>query len=255
MDLALRQGFEEEFTQNDQAHAYRETVYTLNASSKDPLGYRHQYRVFDLPDRDDVSPATNGHLHATGPVFRFSAGTAEVTLHPLMAVSSNVLRETRDFEFRDLQPHGKAAWQAPALADGQWRWGLQSDSRWGRMLAYPHVSWESAGEGPLQLSLGLPDSALVWTPARAWTVSMDVGPDGGEWRVRDAEFERTSTFRERRWRWAGSVTRTFGPHASLSGGVEYAFERRWEYTLENGETQQISPPNAPMLFAAVQVGF
>ena len=255
ISLSLRQGFEEEFRQNDRDHAYRETLYTLTADAERGWGYRHQYRVFDLPDTGDVSPATNGHVHATGPTFRFAAAGAQINLYPLIAVSSNVIRETRDFAFRDLQLHGKAAWETPGGGNGQWTWGLQADSRWGRMMVFPHVSWGSDWEGPVQLSLGFPDSALVWTPAPEWTVSLDLGPDGGEWRVRDAEFERASTFRQRRMRLAASLFRDFGPRVSLGGGVEYAFARRWEYTLKSGERQRVSPPDAPMLFAGIRARF
>lgn len=245
--FAIRFVGESGFTTPAGTHAYRETRYQLNDTPEHAWGYRHRYRVFDLPKaegpaEDAPAPLTNGHLHATGPVFRLHARCARLTLHPLVAVSSNVLRDQRDLEMSDLQLHARIAWGARDALEPGWSGGIVSDTRWGRQRVYPFLSWQSDPEHPVWLRAGFPDSSLHWTPANAWAVQVDVGPSGGVWRTRDADFQQRGTFRQQGGQVTATVTRHLCAHLSVSLGLEHEFARQWEVPLENGETDRLRPP-------------
>ncbi len=218
-------------------------------------GYRHDYRAFTMPEDNGRSPATNGHVHATGPVFRWQGEQYQGELAPALAVSSNVLRDQRGLDLRDIQPAVQLLRTDPALLEGEWLWGVRADSRTGTYTLLPVIAWRSDPQAVTALTLGFPDSTLIWNPHSAWALRIDLGPDGGSWRVRDREFDRTSRLQARRWRGALGIEWLPSPHLSLQASVEHAVTRRWRYTLEDGTRTEITPPNTTAAVLGIALRF
>lgn len=214
-------------------------------------GWRHDYRAFGLPGE----AATNGHVHSTGPYAVWDSGSWHLAVHPALAVSSNVLKEQRDLGWDDVTPGFTLLRLHPGPAGGTWQWGLRADSRTGRFRPLPMAAWRSQGEGGVDATLGFPDSTLQWHFHPGWTIGAGAGPDGGAWRVRDRDFERVSTLRQRRWRGALFLAWSATRNLCLGAAWEHAFRRNWTYTRDDGTQRQIDPPDGSVFLFSLRLGF
>jgi len=228
------------------AHSW---TYTWAAS------FMHRYRTisFDarMPRADfngDVHEVELG-LHAwrtAGPHRR------TLTLRPGIAVSSNVLKNPAALNSKALG--GRFQWfeYIAQTASVNWLLGLGIDDRFGEYRAYPlaGLTWEPHPGTSLQLAY--PDTRIIQRLTATTTLSLNVAPDGGEWRVHNKSMEKEADFHWENWRttFAMRWTQPRGWGIELQGGM--LFHQAMRVPLENGVTLATELDDAAFASFALQ---
>ena len=244
----------------DTDNRFRATGFYLGRQPAEGLGlaYQHDYRVFKLPPVNDIEPASNGHVHQTGPVLSGRQEGWYWQLAPRIATSSNGLKHIQDTSGKDLQLHGLALFRTAWGAIG-----LQADSRLGRYQPYPVLQYRHSA-GPLTVQLGWPQNLIRWQHcpqgnalwyrqpqpggrclasgsalARSY-VEIGLEPTGGQWQVKSKDREQSTTFRQKRWEASVVAGWSIKPGIELRLGGYYGFREAWRYRLESGEGASLS---------------
>ncbi|MCH8499748.1 MAG: hypothetical protein LAT63_14825 [Marinobacter sp.] len=244
----------------DTDNRFRATTFYLGHQPTAGVGfaYHHDYRVFKLPPANNAEPASNGHVHLTGPVITGHQADWYWQLAPRIATSSNGLKHLQDASGKDVQLHGLALFRTDWGAIG-----LQADSRLGRYQPYPVVQYMHSA-GPLMLQLGWPQSLIRWqrcsggSPlwhrqphpggrclasgsalARAY-LEAGLAPTGGQWQVKSKDRTLSTPFRQQRWEASVVAGWSIRPGIELRLGGHYGFREEWRYRLESGERVTLS---------------
>ncbi|MDX1756150.1 MAG: hypothetical protein R3175_08840 [Marinobacter sp.] len=241
----------------DAESGYRETRLTLKRlSGNHRTGHwlaSHNYRIFQLPEVDGRAPATNGHVHTLAMGWQRGFGPWQLELAPVLAVSSNVLRNLDTLTARDWRIHGAVVRTYEYGDRGMGYLGIRADSRLGDYLPYPTIQWQRAPGEHLQLALGVPDSVAEWHWHTRSLVRLRLGPDGGNWRVRDQELEHAGRLEQRRWHTSLTLEWQVLKQLRVSLGGSYYFQERWRYRLSDGRTVRQDPADHGALWLGLTV--
>ncbi len=213
---------------------------------------REDYRSFHQPDMDNLKPASNGDAHALSVRWQADYSNWQFELAPTLSTSSNVLVHPDEMQVEDWQLHGSLFWLHSGMSKGLWRWGIIADSRLGRYLLYPSVQWQKIS-GDTLVKLGLPDSNIDWHFQPDWSVGLSAGPDGGQWHVRDKNFEQSSDLYQKRWNATLYLQWSPTRFASFQMGLSHYWGQEWEYRLEDGQTVFLSIPDLNILHFSLQL--
>jgi len=254
--LTLHETPEHSFTV--QSESARLAVRGAEAVIQDParelsFGYRHEYHAFSVPEFDGPRPFGNGHVHATGPQAEVPLFGGDLWLWPHLRVSSNTFRERRTLEWSDVEPALRWSRAVAAPGGGELRLGIQANSRLGSYGPLPLLAWHSGERDWGSLQVGFPDSELHFILSPQWGLRLELGPDGGEWRVRDATLDGVRTFSSEGWRSGILLDWTPVDFLRLSAGVESRFGQQWTYPLTSGDTRRIDPPSTTAAQVSVRV--
>lgn len=208
------------------------------------IGARHRYDIVDLPAVAGIPAATNGHLHRLSAGAQWNGERTRMRMEPTLAVSSNVGRQPKSLTWSDLQPN--ASWErriGNGAAQALWL-GVQADARLGRWLGYPTLRWHNDEAAATHWQLGFPESRWRRRLAEHWALAVGVAPDGGQWQVRDREFDSRSRVRLRLWRAEASVQWLAGEHVALALVAGRAFAGESRYSLLDGSAIRADVPDA-----------
>lgn len=242
----------------DRDPSYRQTLaeitYTPHPDYTTRWRLRHDYRVLDLADDQGVAAASNGHVHALSLSWRARLEDWAFELTPVLAVSSNVLKNPDDIQADDWQLHGAVTRRTSGPADGHWYWGVRADSRLGRYLPYPVVQWQSPDYSGVGVGLGAPDSYAYWDMHPAWRLSLSLGPAGGYWQVRDKSLKQVSHLAQRRWHTTLDLHWQATRHVGAVLGWSHYWHRRWAYRLEDGRRVHQQVPDGSLISLSLVLG-
>jgi hypothetical protein len=195
--------------------------------------FQHDYRVFSLATIDGQEADSNGHVHQLSLALHFADKHWRGRLQPLIATSSNALRE-RKLDSADLRWQGELYAIAAESVAGEWQIGLRVDDSFGHYRAYSSVAWQHRLRNGAQLRLGWPDSSIRFPLADAWALHGDLKPTGGQWHVYDPTFEHDSTLRYRQWQFGWQLHWQVSDGWQIALGVAREFDQRLRYQLVDG---------------------
>lgn len=218
-------------------------------------GWKHEYRILDLPAVNGVAAQTNGHVHRTGPTWRKVSPGQRIRVEPRLAVSSNALRHPKDLEAQDLTLSAAIEQRIAAETFTPWWLALYVDDRFGSTRLYPGLSAQVASNSGHALRLGFPDSSWQWQWSRQWQSEVMVGPDGGQWRVRDEDLMQQSDVQLRAWQLAWIAR--WQPAAALALDVRIGrrFETDLRYLLQDGSKAYVEIPDTNFVGLSVSARF
>ncbi len=257
MNVLAGGGFSAETTDHNDRVGFRETrlelEFTTARAQQSHWSARHNYRVLALPEVNGTAAAANGHVHALALGWQRSFHPWQLELSPVLAASSNVLRNLKILSADGWQLHGSALRTVDLSSWGSGALGLRADSRLGEYLSYPTAQWRKALFNEVQLALGIPDSSIVWPWHPKLTLRLSMGPDGGQWRVRDDDLNRAGHVRQRRWHTSLALEWQLLTPIRLRLGASYYVRERWQYQLSDGTEVRRHRPNHSALWLGVAV--
>jgi hypothetical protein len=222
----------------------------LDAGSR--AGWKHEYRILDLPAVNGVAAQTNGHLHRTGPTWRKMSSGRSIRVEPQLAVSSNALRHPKDLEAQDLT---LLAAIEQRVAATPWWLALYVDDRFGSTRLYPGFSAQVRSASGHQLRLGFPDSSWQWQWSRQWQSEVSVAPDGAKWRVRDADLMHESDVQLRAWQLVWIARWQPADELALDFRVGRRFNMDLRYLLQDGSNAYVEIPDTNFFGLSVSARF
>ncbi|MDC0661517.1 hypothetical protein [Marinobacter sp. SS21] len=250
-------GFSVDATDRNERVGYRESRLQLDSTPSTPQGTHwlahHNYRVFALPEVNGSAAAANGHVHTLALHGQRSLHSWQLELAPVLAVSSNILRNLKTLSLSDWQLQGSAVRAVDLSSWGSGMWGVRVDSRLGDYRPYPTAQWRQAFSNGSQLALGVPDSSALWRWHPQLTMRLSLGPDGGQWRVRDDALRQAGELRQRRWHSSLAVEWQLLASLRLRLGASYYFRERWRYQLSDGAKVRLNRPNHTALWLGIAV--
>ena len=236
----------------DQQYQPTQTTLALQRriDSASHAGAGHEYRVLDLPGINGVKAAANGDLHRLGLGFRTDTEQRRYRLAVGVAVSSNALKYL-ELDIDDVRAAGAIEQR---VAD-RWWLALHVDDRFGRFRLYPGFAFLLQPAPAHELRIGFPESSWQWQWTPQLRSQLIVAPDGGRWRVRDADTdEQPSIVRQSSWQAAWGLrwqVRTF----AFDARVGRTFNTTLRYELVNGTQVRVDPADANFAGIAASVRF
>ena len=236
----------------DQQYQPTQTAFSVQRriDGASHVGAGHEYRVLDLPSINGVKAAANGDLHRLGLGFRNDTDQRRYRLALGVAVSSNALKYL-DLDGDDV----RAAGAIEQRVGDSWWLALRVDDRFGRFRLYPGFEfiWQPAPAH--QLRIGFPESSWQWQWTPQLQSQLIIAPDGGRWRVRDADTdEQPSIVRQSSWQAAWGLRWKVGTFA-VDARVGRTFNTTLRYQLINGTEVRVDPADANFAGVAASVRF
>ena len=236
----------------DQPYEPKQTTFAVQRriDGASHAGAGHEYRVLDLPGIDGVKAAANGDLHRLGLGFRTDTEHRRYRLAIGVAVSSNALK------YMDLDANDVRAVGAIEQRVGDWWWlALRVDDRFGRFRLYPGFELVLQPAPAHQLRIGFPESSWQWQWTPQLRSHLLIAPDGGRWRVRDADTdEQPSIVRQSSWQAVWSLRWQIHTFA-FEARVGRTFNTTLRYELVNGTQVRVDPADANFAGVAASVRF
>lgn len=205
------------------------------------LQWHHDYRILAFP-ASPAEPANNGHLHQLSLALTFEQSPWQLTLQPVIATSSNALRD-RALHSDDLRWQGEWALRFSADTEATWRFALRLDDQLGRYRWYPGFSWQPALQNGVQLQLGWPRTELYWSFADTWQWRGFVMPAGAQWHVYDKTRAHDSELYFRQWQFGGELHWQLHEQGQLRLGLQRNLSQQLRYALENGDKHRLTLPD------------
>ena len=214
----------------------------LVASPSRPLsyGFGHRYMIFDF---SGIEPQTNAHLHTSFLPLHWQPGNLRLSAAAALSASSNVMGHPQEYESETLQ-----LWFAAVVAKGiderlAFVYGLCGDHRFGEYRVYPVAGVEWRPHPDWTLEIGFPESRVAYTVAQGLETSLQVAPDGNEWRVENRDFSAESDFVYEAVALEWITEWSPGGRLTLALSLGRQLRNRYEMTLATG--QRVSVSSAP----------
>ena len=214
------------------------------------LRYAHDYRVFDLAAGNGVAAASNGHVHRMAVLLVSSHAAWVGEFGPVIATSSNALRQAKQLAADDLQWQAALSAIAVSNSHSEWRYGLRADSRLGRYRLYPAASWQGELSETWSLQIGWPDSKLNWRLADDIAMRWHLGPSGGQWQVHDEEFLASTELHYQQWQFDWQLDWSVAAATRVSLALVREFNQELRYRLLDERMIRVESPDS----TASQVG-
>jgi hypothetical protein len=218
-------------------------------------GWQHEYRILDLPEVNGVAADTNGHVHRTGPIWRKVSSAQRIRIEPRLALSSNALRHPKDLDAQDLSLLAAIEQRIAGDTSRAWWLGLYMDDRFGSTRVYPGLSAQVVSGSGHELHLGFPDSSWRWRWSQRWQSEVMAAPDGGKWRVRDAELAQQSDVRLRAWQLAWITRWQPAQAVTLDVRIGRRFETDLRYLLQDGSSAYVEVPDTSFFGLSISARF
>ena len=165
----------------------------LVASPSRPFsyGFGHRYMIFDF---SAIEPQTNAHLHTSFVPLHWQRGNLRLSAALALSASSNVMGHPQEYESETLQLLFAAVAAKEIGERVAFHYGLCGDHRFGEYRVYPvaGVAWRPHPDWTVEL--GFPETRIEWTATNELGTSLQVAPDGNEWRVENRAFSAESDF-------------------------------------------------------------
>jgi len=218
-------------------------------------GWKHEYRILDLPEVNGVAAQTNGHVHRTGPTWRKVSPEQRIRVEPRIAVSSNALRHPKDLEVQDLSLSAAIEQRIAGDASKAWWLALYADDRFGDERLYPGLYAQVVSTNGHELRLGFPDTSWRWRLSQWLQSEVGVEPDGGKWRVRDEELAQHSDVQLRAWELVWIVRWQPVDALALDVRIGRRFDSDLRYLLQDGSGAYVEVPDTSFFGFGVSARF
>lgn len=190
-----------------------------------------------LIDESEAGFRTNGYLHSFYFVLhRLRTGDRRLrwAVAPALSGSSNVTKDTDEYDGEAWQFNIAAVWEWPANEKLAYRAGLCADHRFGRYRAYPVLGLAYNPHPDWLLEAGFPDTKLTYRPGAVLGAALAIYPNGNEWYVKDQTLTYASMFEYRAWAFDFSLHWRASESIELTfiGGADFDSEYRGQ--LEDG---------------------
>jgi hypothetical protein len=238
----------------EQPYEPKQTTFTVQRriDGNSHAGAGHEYRVLDLPRINGVKAEANGDLHRLGVGYRNDTQQLRYRLAIGLAVSSNALKNLDDLDFDDV----RAAGAIEKRVGERWWVALRADDNFGRFRLYPGFEWFLQPAPAHELRIGFPESSWRWQWTPQLRSELAVAPDGGRWRVRDADTdEQPSIVRQSSWQVAWNLRWQALDAFAVEARVGRTFDTTLRYQLTNGTEARVDPPDANFAGLAASLRF
>ena len=190
---ALDDGTEVEFSRRDLASGL---IVSREQDHKVTVDFNFQYTIISFDD--SITPMTNGHLHSWDfPVTAHRKGAGyslDYYLAPVIAVSSNGLKNPDLLDNDALQLWAGAIYKKDLNQESAWLLGFRSDYRFGPYRAYPVAGFCWQPNANWQLQLALPDFSISRFISNGINIKLFAEPDGNKWHVFSDDTTSNSDF-------------------------------------------------------------
>lgn len=218
-------------------------------------GWRHEYRILDLPEVNGVAAQTNGHVHRTGPTWRKESPERRIRVEPRLAVSSTALRHPKDLEAQDLSLLAAIEQRVAGEASRAWWLAVYLYDRFGDTRVYPGFYAQVASTNDHDLRLGFPDTSWRWRWSQWLQSEVIVAPDCGKWRVRDEELANHSDVQLRAWKLVWIARWQPVDALALDVRIGRRFDSDLRYLLQDGSGAYVEVPDASFFGFGVNARF
>ncbi|MDE0224474.1 MAG: DUF6268 family outer membrane beta-barrel protein [Gammaproteobacteria bacterium] len=204
----------------------------------------HDYRAYEIETSPDQALQTNGHLHRLALSYRFTNPGWELSVAPVLAGSSNAGRHPKVIDAEFIFWQGFALYRRPWAPSVDGYWGVCLDDRFGSTRLTPVFGIDWRVNDQLDVTLGFPDTRLIWRMHPRLRLQADIHPAGGRWRVYDDALVRRSPFAMESWRLrVGLAFRINHAHELIIGGGREV-QREFAFRLIDGTDLRTEAGNA-----------
>lgn len=203
-------------------------------------GFGHRYMIFDF---SAIEPQTNAHLHTSFVPLHWQRGNLRLSAAPALSASSNVMGHPQEYESETLQLLFAAVAAKEIDERLAFVYGLCGDHRFGEYRVYPVAGVEWRPHPEWTVELGFPETRIAWTVTNALGTSLQVAPDGNEWRVENRDFSAESDFVYEAVALEWVTEWSPGSRLTVALSLGRQLRNRYEMTLANG--QRVSVSGAP----------
>lgn len=218
-------------------------------------GWKHEYRILDLPAVNGLAAQTNGHVHRTGPTWRKESPERRIRVEPRLAVSSNVLRHAKDLDAQDLSLSAAIEQRIAGVSSRAWWLALHVDDRFGDTRFYPGLTGQVVSTNGHELRLGFPDTSWRWRWSQWLQSEVIVAPNGGKWRVRDEELAQHSDVQLRAWELVWIARWEPVDELALDVRIGRRFDTDLRYLLQDGSSANVEVPDTSFFGLSVSTRF
>lgn len=160
-------------------------------SKRFSYGFGHRYVIFDFTG---IEPQTNAHLHTSFVPLHWRQDDLRVSAALALSASSNVMGHPQEYESETLQLLFAVVKKREVNERIAFEYGVCGDHRFGEYAAYPVVGVDWRPHPDWTLELGFPRTRIGFAIADGLSASLQVAPDGNEWRVKNRDFSAESDF-------------------------------------------------------------
>lgn len=211
----------------------------LVASPSKPFsyGFGHRYMIFDFAA---IEPQTNAHLHTSFLPLHWKRNDLRVSAAVALSASSNVMGHPQEYESETLQLLFALVAAREINERLTFDYGICGDQRFGEYKFYPAAGIDWRPHPDWQLDLGFPRTRIGYTIAKRLTTTLQIAPDGNEWRVENRDFSAESDFvyEAIALEWITAWEPWSGLSLAVSLGRQ--LRNRYEMTLASGERISVS---------------
>ena len=232
-----------------------ETVIDRMLDAGASAGWKHEYRILDLPAVNGVAAQTNGHVHRTGPTWRKVSPERRIRVEPRLAVSSNALRNPKDLGWEDLSLSAAIEQRIAGDDSRAWWLALHVDDRFGDTRLYPGLYAQWVSTNGHELRLGFPDTSWRWRLSQRLHSKVIVAPDGAKWRVRDEELAQHSDVQLRAWELVWIARWQPVDALALDVRIGRRFDTDLRYLLQDGSRAYVDVPDTSFFGFSVSARF
>lgn len=216
-------------------------VLARAGSTRLTFGYGHRYTLFDFAN---ISPQTNAHLHtAYFPLHWTNESQNQsfrLSIAPTLSASSNLIG--RPTEHRGETLHWLFALAGRRNLDDRTTllYGVCGDLRFGEYKVYPQAAIEWTSGPDWLFEAGFPRSRVLYRLTDVLTSTLQVAPDGSEWRVMNRERTERSQFNYEAYALDWSIEWQAGSRIAVSMSVGKTLRDRLRLTLVDGQRVRLS---------------
>lgn len=212
-------------------------VLVASPSRSFSYGFGHRYMIFDF---SAIEPQTNAHLHTSFVPLHWQRGNLRLSAAAALSASSNVMGHPQEYESETLQLLFAAVVAKDVDEHLAFVYGLCGDHRFGEYRVYPVAGVEWRPHPDWTLEVGFPETRIAYTVTNDFETSLQVAPDGNEWRVENRDFSAESDFvyEAVALEWITEWSPVSRLTVALSLGRQ--LRNRYEMTLANGQRALVS---------------
>ena len=212
-------------------------VLVASPSRAFSYGFGHRYMIFDF---SAIEPQTNAHLHTSFAPLHWQRGSRRLSAAVALSASSNVMGHPQEYESETLQLLFAAVVAKDVDEHLAFVYGLCGDHRFGEYRVYPVAGVEWRPHPDWTLEVGFPETRIAYTVTKDFVISLQVAPDGNEWRVENRDFSAESDFvyEAVALEWITEWSPVSRLTVALSLGRQ--LRNRYEMTLANGQRAFVS---------------
>ncbi|HET6630309.1 MAG TPA: hypothetical protein VFG91_11095 [Woeseiaceae bacterium] len=218
----------------------------LVASPAKPFsyGFGHRYMIFDF---SAIEPQTNAHLHTSFVPLHWQRDGLRLSAALALSASSNVMGHPQEYARETLQLLFALVTAREIDERLTFDYGICGDHRFGEYRVYPVAGLDWRPHPDWQLELGFPETRISYTIVEQLTSTLQLAPDGNEWRVENRDFSAASDFVYEALALQWITAWEPGPRLSLAVSLGRQLRNRYEMTLANGERISVSGEPADRL--------